>query len=232
MQFYHQYGKKMKRMKIFGMIILLSMILSYTASAHVILDYPIGGETFTAGETIRIEWHLDIPHDQLDWDLNLSVDGGDTWESIVLDIDTAKTFYYWTVPAIDTQTGRIQVVQDNTGPDYYNESDNFTIRTAAGLEDDHVANPNSYKLYDNYPNPFNPATTIEYTVRAYNHTPQNVDLSIYNSLGQKITTLVSGKKEAGRHQVEWDASGFSSGVYFYKLRAGEFVAVKKMVLMR
>jgi len=218
----------MKQITTLNLLILLHLVFTNSASAHVILDYPVGGETFTAGETIRIEWHLDIPHDQLDWDLYLSIDGGDNWQVIVLDIDTAKTFYYWMVPVIATQTGRIQVVQDNIGADYYNESDNFTIRTAAALEDDHGANPVSYKLYDNYPNPFNPSTIINYELRMTN----DVELSIYNSLGQKVVTLVSGIQKAGVYQIEWDASGFASGVYFYKLQAGEFVAVKKMVLMR
>jgi hypothetical protein len=145
-----------------------------------------------------------------------------------LDIDTAKTFYYWTVPEIATQTGRVQVVQDNTGADYYNEGGDFTIETAAALDDDHGANPVSYELYDNYPNPFNPSTIINYELRRTN----DIELSVYSSLGQKVAILYSGKQSAGAHQVEWDASGFASGVYFYKLQAGEFVRVKKMILMR
>ena len=89
-----------------------------------------------------------------------------------------------------------------------------------------------FKLFQNKPNPFNPRTTIEYTVRAYNHTPLNVNLSIYNLLGQKVATLVSEKQSAGSYQIEWDATGFSSGVYYYSLEAGKFRAVKKMILAR
>ena len=85
-----------------------------------------------------------------------------------------------------------------------------------------------FKLYQNYPNPFNPKTIINYKLPITN----DVGLTIYNALGQKIATLVSGRKEAGNHRVEWDASGFASGVYYYNLRAGEFVAVKKMILLR
>jgi flagellar hook assembly protein FlgD len=59
-----------------------------------------------------------------------------------------------------------------------------------------------------------------------------VNLSIYNTLGQKVATLVDERQQAGNHQVEWDASGFSSGVYYYRIEAGEFVDIKKMVLLR
>jgi flagellar hook assembly protein FlgD len=59
-----------------------------------------------------------------------------------------------------------------------------------------------------------------------------VELSIYNLLGQKVVTLVSEKQRAGYHQVEWDASGFASGIYYYKVEAGEYQDVKKMILLR
>ena len=59
-----------------------------------------------------------------------------------------------------------------------------------------------------------------------------VELSIYNLLGQKVMALVSEKQNAGHHQVKWDASGFASGIYYYQIIAGEFQDVKKMILLR
>ena len=88
--------------------------------------------------------------------------------------------------------------------------------------------PRHYYLAQNYPNPFNPFTMINYQLPVTNY----VDLSVYNLLGQKMVTLVSGKQEAGHHQVEWDASGFAAGIYFYKIKAGEFEDIKKMILLR
>jgi len=88
--------------------------------------------------------------------------------------------------------------------------------------------PQRFKLAQNYPNPFNPTTIINYELPITNH----VNLSIYNLLGQKVAVLVNEQKRAGHHQVEWDASHFSSGVYFYQIDAGEFQDVKKMVLLR
>ena len=88
--------------------------------------------------------------------------------------------------------------------------------------------PKQIELLQNYPNPFNPRTIINYELPITNF----VNLSIYNLLGQKVRTLVSEKKKAGYHQVEWDALGFASGIYIYRIKAGEFQDVKKMVLLR
>jgi hypothetical protein len=88
--------------------------------------------------------------------------------------------------------------------------------------------PTAFKLEQNYPNPFNPITKITYQLPMTN----DVDLSIYNLLGQKVATLVSEKQQAGFYKVEWDASRFASGVYYYKITAGNFVDVKKMILIR
>lgn len=88
--------------------------------------------------------------------------------------------------------------------------------------------PLQFALSQNFPNPFNPKTIINYELQITN----DVDLSIYNLLGQKIANLVSEKQEAGSHQVIWDASGFPSGIYFYQLTAGKFQEMKKMVMIQ
>jgi hypothetical protein len=92
----------------------------------------------------------------------------------------------------------------------------------------HASNPISFRLEQNYPNPFNPTTAIGYQLSAVS----DVHLSIYNLVGQKVSTLVSEKQNAGYHTVEWDASGFASGVYYYRIEAGEFQDVKKMILIK
>jgi len=86
----------------------------------------------------------------------------------------------------------------------------------------------SFSLSQNYPNPFNPTTTITYKIPNENF----VTLKIYNSLGEEITTLVNEVKQAGNYTVEFNGSSLPSGVYFYRLIAGNFVASKKMILMR
>jgi hypothetical protein len=88
--------------------------------------------------------------------------------------------------------------------------------------------PHKFSLFQNYPNPFNPVTMIKYQIPINS----DVELSIYNLLGQKVTTMVNEHQQAGFHQVEWDASGISSGVYFYQLVSGEYREVRKMMLLR
>jgi hypothetical protein len=93
--------------------------------------------------------------------------------------------------------------------------------------------PTAYALSDNYPNPFNPETRISFALPKSGE----VDLVIYNVLGEKVKSLVSGKMEAGYHRVSWDGKdahgvGVSSGVYFYRLTAGDFTATKKMTLVK
>jgi hypothetical protein len=88
--------------------------------------------------------------------------------------------------------------------------------------------PEEYKLAQNYPNPFNPITTIEYTIPEYSM----VTVTIYDALGREIEQLYSGEKSAGTYSVQWNASNYSSGIYFYRLSTDKFVQVKKMLLLK
>jgi predicted GH43/DUF377 family glycosyl hydrolase len=88
--------------------------------------------------------------------------------------------------------------------------------------------PNTFSFSQNYPNPFNPGTTIEFALP----TPGYVTLSIFNTLGEKVATLVSENLTTGSYKYEWDASELTSGIYFYRLQADSFVETKKMVLMK
>ncbi|MGA7721729.1 MAG: T9SS type A sorting domain-containing protein [Ignavibacteriaceae bacterium] len=88
--------------------------------------------------------------------------------------------------------------------------------------------PNSYSLSQNYPNPFNPSTVINYSIQK----ASNVTLTVYNVLGQKVASLVNGFKQAGSYSVSFDATKLASGVYFYRIEAGNFVSVKKMMFMK
>jgi hypothetical protein len=86
----------------------------------------------------------------------------------------------------------------------------------------------SYTLTQNYPNPFNPTTVIRYALSFASH----VTLTVFNALGQVVKQLVNAEKKAGYHELEFDATGCASGVYFYRLHAGDFVAAKKLVVVK
>lgn len=139
--------------------------------------------------------------------------------------DAARSFptLPWVMP-LDTWTNK-----ENKSGDQ--EVDPFTSLT--DIEDD-ASVPFAYSLNQNYPNPFNPTTTITYSLAE----ASEITLAVYNVLGQKVKTLVSGTyATAGTHVSRWnglDEAGHkvASGVYFYKLEAGDYSAVKKMILMK
>jgi len=124
----------MKHIYIFRLFfIILMQPLAFHAFAHVVLDNPLGGETFTSGQVVTIEWHIAIPHQQLNWDLLYSSDGGSTWSPIQMDIPVSQLTYQWLVPSGPTTQARISIIQDNEGMDYQDESLNFTISQAVML---------------------------------------------------------------------------------------------------
>ncbi len=89
-------------------------------------------------------------------------------------------------------------------------------------------NPGTFQLRQNYPNPFNPTTNIQYQLPQRSH----IGLKVFDILGREVRTLVDETKEAGYHKAILDANGLSSGVYFYRLKAGNFVDTKKLLLVR
>lgn len=93
---------------------------------------------------------------------------------------------------------------------------------------DDVATITDYQLEQNYPNPFNPSTTIKFSLPVSSF----VTLKIFDSLGSEISTLVSEKLIAGTHKIDWDASNLTSGIYFYRLAANDFVNTKKLILLK
>jgi hypothetical protein len=103
-----------------------------------------------------------------------------------------------------------------------------TVHIVSAVSDNSVAAPLEYALHQNYPNPFNPSTDIRFDLRQAGH----VSLAIYNVLGQKIATLADRNFEAGSHSLTFNASSLASGVYFYRIDAGQFTDMKKMILLK
>lgn len=104
---------------------------------------------------------------------------------------------------------------------------NFGSRVVTAV-DDFSETPDDFKLYQNFPNPFNPTTTLAF----YLPKDSYATLRIYNVLGVEVAILLEGRRSAGTHTVVWDAQDLPSGIYAYRLTAGSFVAVRKMVLMK
>ena len=94
--------------------------------------------------------------------------------------------------------------------------------------------PVEYKLYNNYQNPFNPSTTIRYSIPSQVGASSTVfvQLKIYDILGREVQTLVSETKNPGNYEATFEAKNLASGIYLYMLKAGNFIQVKKMILLR
>jgi len=93
---------------------------------------------------------------------------------------------------------------------------------------ENTLNPSEFMLYDNYPNPFNPSTTIRYSIPEASFTT----LSVYDALGNEVSFLVNESKSVGTYEVEFNATNLSSGIYYYTLQSGSFSSTKKMILTK
>ena len=165
----------------------------------------------------------------------------DTWVKSI----SGETFNFPTMqPGASVLSNSVcGITYDSTFPNYFNLKfemssngwlywkDSIRVNVITGIEED-LQKPLTFKLEQNYPNPFNPSTRIQYQVSSNSH----VSLNVYDVLGNEIATLVNEEKEPGSFEVEFNlASGnrnLASGVYFYQLKAGEFIETKKMILLR
>ena len=99
------------------------------------------------------------------------------------------------------------------------------VDVTSAVENDKVY---EYSLAQNYPNPFNPKTIISYSLK----NESNVEIEIFNSIGEKTLTLFKGVQQVGNHTIEWNADKFASGIYFYRIKAGDFSQTRKMMLLK
>jgi Secretion system C-terminal sorting domain len=104
----------------------------------------------------------------------------------------------------------------------------YVVNTITGVINTNTGIPGEFRLAQNYPNPFNPSTTIEFAIPNIS----KVSLKVYNVHGQEVTTLANDEFTAGTYSINWNASGLSSGVYFYSIQAGNFSQTKKLLLVK
>jgi hypothetical protein len=130
----------------------------------------------------------------------------------------------------DSLLGKEQNIETLTGEASFNKLRNNKIQLLAKVNGTGSKNliPKEYNLYDNYPNPFNPITTIKYDLP----NAGDVSLIIYDILGRKVKELVNTKQEAGRYEIQFNASSLASGVYIYHLIAEKYISAKKMILLK
>ena len=185
---------------------------------------------FYSVQTIDVDnnggiWIAPVSYDTLS--VYYSNDNCETWQKIVLDPEINNGVSDITID----ENNNVFVSTYSNGVFVYNLN-----QIVLGTENENSNNVSDFKLLQNYPNPFNPTTTIEYSipfVGTKKFSPlQNVQLKIYDVLGREIATLVNEKQSPGNYSVQFNASSLPSGIYFYTLRVGNFVATKKMILMK
>jgi photosystem II stability/assembly factor-like uncharacterized protein len=211
----------------------------YIRDLFVLLEQPTGPALYQPApnavvsvETIEFDWNdifkprfyqiqiaRDAAFSNLVYQSNM-VASTFTLENAGLD---AGSNYYW----------RVRGINHGSISGEWSEARSFTTEGLTGLEPLNAGAPKEFKLFDNFPNPFNPETVIKYQL------PQSspVRLEVYNNLGQKVRTLINQRQEAGYYRAVWDGrndlgAAVASGVYIYRFRAGDFLQVKKMILLR
>jgi len=124
--------------------------------------------------------------------------------------------------------GNVYVTGWSYGSGTYEDYCTIKYSQGVGIKKISTEIPSLFSLSQNYPNPFNPITKIRFDL------PKNVNvkLTIYDMLGREVETIVNEQLNAGSYEVNWDGTKYTSGVYYYRLNAGEFVETKKMILVK
>jgi hypothetical protein len=196
-------------------------IVYMTLPTVVELSYPIN-DSVQSVVNVELGWLGSSAFVDKYW-VEISADQNFVFNSIDSSVtDTVYTLhgltnitYWWRVRA-----------HNRTGWSEFSETRSFkVVVTDVG---DGTSTPTEYNLSQNYPNPFNPSTEIQYTIP----TTTSVSLKVYNNTSQEVGTLVSEKLSPGTYTVRWDATGLSSGVYFYRIIAGDYVNTKTMLLLK
>jgi hypothetical protein len=157
--------------------------------------------------------------------VQFSRDGQQLAAAVLVDSDTSRNVEFrGTFPTQGWSAGAISIQLSAAS---FTNTYWFELGTVTGIPVQPPV-PKTFQLFQNYPNPFNPATTIQYSVPS----TQYVSLKIYDALGREVTSLVGETKQPGTYTVRWDARGYSSGVYFYRLKVGSFVETKKILLLK
>jgi hypothetical protein len=174
----------------------------------------------------RLTWHPCAG--AVSYHVQVSLNGG--FDSLVVDIKGIRdsslqialkrelTLHYW----------RVHGEHDSASSLWSTPVGRFTTGRLESTQDVPTGMPDAFALEQNFPNPFNPSTTIRFALphRAF------VSLTVFNALGQKVGDLLNGEVEAGYHHVRFDATGFPSGMYFYRIQAGEFRQIRRLLLLR
>ncbi len=210
---------------LFNMYVIPSQIDSGYSLDNLAPNVPGGVGSAVAGNDVRILWDRNPDDDLRYYSIyrgtteNFSVSGllpvSRTTEATFTDVGAATGTYYYRITATD-------FAGNESAPSRPVSSTGTTAVRSEGVV------PSVFALGHNYPNPFNPSTSISFDVPS----TANVRIEVYNTLGQLVAELLNGEVTPGRHTVSFDASGLPSGLYMVRMQSGEFMATRKMNLVK
>ncbi len=206
-------------------------IFDPTSIPSLELLYPSGGETLGIGNVAEIRWNsLKVKNVSI----GFSTNGGTSWDFVTQTTPALFGSYRWEIPNVNSNDCLIMILdKDNSSLRAISNSP-FTIDIPNSVKNGNQI-VKDFALFQNYPNPFNPVTNIEYSI-AENLSSvflqQYVSLKVYDSLGKLVATLVNKHQLPGKYSVQFNSNDLSSGTYFYKLKCGNFTAIKKALLMK
>jgi len=184
---------------------------------------------------VLIFWHRYNAQTNYDFCyVEISVNGGYNWELLESFTGFTNTLFLTQLNLSEYKVESVLIrfrMRDNGNTVYdgwYIDDVEIKDLNPTTVADNQFKSPKKYELHQNYPNPFNPTSVIRYDLPKSSF----VNLTIYNALGQKVATLVNRKLPAGSHNATFDANGLTSGVYFYRIKANNFVQTRKMLLLR
>ena len=213
-----------------------NIVLQYQNLQNLLDDYTVGIQNHVADDGLTIAHNESYLHNDLAILISRAI-----WVSVSplsgmvpaqSSTDVSLTFITNDFPEGDFWAS-LQIESNDPDEGIYILPIHMIVSAVTGLEDLTMEIPKEFQLFQNSPNPFNPTTVINY------HLPKasQVDLVVYNMLGQRIKTLVSGRQDARQYKIRWDGTNdqgakVASGIYIYQLRSEDNVATKKMILMK
>ena len=182
----------------------------------------IGGGSATNGFDVSSQFYTYNITDDIYVELNARANPGRT--AYMGGTYTRLNFNRSEVEAVFVLTGGVA-----PGPAVTAQTNIYTDTvTITGLVPDNVTSPHEFYLSQNFPNPFNPETIINFSLPQKNFT----QLKVFDAVGKEVDVLIEETLNAGEHKISWNAGGIASGVYFYRLKSGNYSEIKKMLLIR
>jgi hypothetical protein len=213
-----------------GTLLWLNRYTDYTTGQTSRMSFGYAGDIYITGGVFNHSPSYDAV--LLKYDKNGLLQWSEIYDSPYSDYDWGKDVFSY----VDRNTGTVNIFTTINSWGNSIDADIVTIRYTEAIPSGALQNssitdnilPLKYELGQNYPNPFNPATKISYSIAE----PGNVEITLYDILGKEIKTLVDSYHNAGAYEFLLNSEGLSSGTYFYKMQSGNFINVKKFMLVK